>query len=238
MSQSISYAVSDTALDTDLPKFIGTLTTVRTGKVEPFVRGVSAINKTPITGSMAVTLLGLSEDEQAEHKFHGGHLKALHQIPISTYEAINQEFGLTSHVGSLGENLTISTTGEPMCERNVCIGDVYQFGTDDDSVQVRLVQPRRPCYKINDKLGNPNVSYFVARLGIAGWYYQVVRTGVIGADMPVYLVARPYAFADLATLWGLINQKGRIAKDVADKWLAIDCLEDSWKQKIADKRAM
>lgn len=61
----------------DLPRFIGTLTDVRAGKVEPFVRGVSAINKIAIEGSMTVNLLGLSEDEQAEHKFHGGHLKAL-----------------------------------------------------------------------------------------------------------------------------------------------------------------
>lgn len=222
-----------------LPKLIGRLSAVRAGKVEPFVRGVSAINKTCITGSMAVNLLGLVEDEQAEHKFHGGHLKALHQMPITTYEAINQEFGLTAQIGSLGENMTILTDGEPMCEINVCIGDVYQLGgepNDVQSVQVRVVQPRRPCYKINDKLGNPHVSYFVARLGIAGWYYQVVRTGEICADVPVYLVARPYPFADLATLWTLINQKTRIAKDIADRWLAIDCLEDSWKQKIANQR--
>lgn len=39
-----------------LPKFIGTLITVRTGKIEPFVRGVSAINKIPIDGSMKVDL--------------------------------------------------------------------------------------------------------------------------------------------------------------------------------------
>ena len=46
-----------------LPKFIGTLTTVRTGKIEPFVRGVSAINKIPIDGSMKVDLLGLDANK-------------------------------------------------------------------------------------------------------------------------------------------------------------------------------
>lgn len=85
----------------DLPRLIGTLTDVRAGKVEPFVRGVSAINKIAIDGSMTVNLLGLSEDEQAEHKFHGGHLKALHQMPITTYDAINQEFNLNAP-GSTG----------------------------------------------------------------------------------------------------------------------------------------
>lgn len=38
----------------DLPRLIGTLTDVRAGKVEPFVRGVSAINKIAIDGSMTV----------------------------------------------------------------------------------------------------------------------------------------------------------------------------------------
>ena len=220
----------------DLPRFIGTLTDVRAGKVEPFVRGVSAINKIAIEGSMTVNLLGLSEDEQAEHKFHGGHLKALHQMPITTYDAINQEFNLNAPVGSLGENLTVMTAGEPMCEDNVCIGDIYQFGEGDDSVQVRLIQPRRPCYKINDELGNAGVSYFVAREGIAGWYYQVVRTGVLHADMPIYLIDRPYPFANLTALWSLINQKSGIETQTADKWLGIDCLEISWKKKIYDKR--
>ncbi|OOR91115.1 MOSC domain-containing protein [Moraxella caviae] len=228
--------LKDNSLQNDLPKAIGTLSVVRAGKVEPFVRGVSAINKIPIAESMAVNLLGLADDEQAEHKFHGGHLKALHQMPITTYHAINEQFGLNAQIGSLGENLTVITDGEPMCERNVCIGDVYQFGDGDDSVQVRVVQPRRPCYKINDRLGNANVSYFVAREGIAGWYYQVVRTGRLRANLPVYLLARPYSFAKLSDLWALINQKSPIDTAVAERWLAIDCLETSWKQKIANKR--
>lgn len=220
----------------NLPIFIGTLTQVRTGKVAPFVRGVSAINKTQIEGSMAVNLLGLEDDEQAEHKFHGGHLKAVHQMPITTYDAINAEFGLNAQIGSLGENLTVITDGEPMSERTVCIGDVYQFGEGDDNVQLRVVQPRRPCYKINDKLNNPNVSPFVSRQGIAGWYYQVVKTGILCANLPVYLVARPYPFANLATLWQLSNQTARLDNDTVNAWLAIDCLEDSWKKKLNNKR--
>lgn len=219
-----------------LPKFIGTLTQVRAGKVAPFVRGVSAINKTQIQGSMAVNLLGLADDEQAEHKFHGGHLKAVHQMPITTYDAINAEFGLNAQIGSLGENLTVITDGEPMSERTVCIGDVYQFGEGDDNVQLRVVQPRRPCYKINDKLNNPNISPFISRQGIAGWYYQVVKTGVLCANLPVYLVARPYPFASLATLWQLTNQTARLDSDTVNAWLAIDCLEDSWKKKLNNKR--
>ncbi|MFC0820367.1 MOSC domain-containing protein [Moraxella marmotae] len=218
-----------------LPKFIGTLTAVRTGKVEPFVRGVSAIHKIAIDGSMKVNLLGLEDDEQAEHKFHGGPLKAVHQMPITTYDAINQAFGLNAYIGSLGENLTVITDDEPMDEKTVCIGDIYQFGDGDDCVQLRVVQPRRPCYKINDRLNNAGVSSFISRQGIAGWYYQVVKTGMMQANLPVYLIARPFEFANLQTLWQLVNQKGKIDAQIANRWLAIDCLESSWKQKISNK---
>lgn len=218
-----------------LPKFIGTLTTVRTGKIEPFVRGVSAINKIPIDGSMKVDLLGLDADEQAEHKFHGGPLKAVHQMPIATYDVINQAFGLNAPVGSLGENLTVITDKIPMDERSVCIGDIYQFGDADDCVQLRLVQPRRPCYKINDRLNTPNISSFISHQGIAGWYYQVVRTGTIKPDLSVYLIERPFEYATLHTLWQIVNQKSKIDAATANQWLNIDCLESSWKQKIFNK---
>ncbi|MFP3366926.1 MOSC domain-containing protein, partial [Pseudoalteromonas sp. SIMBA_148] len=83
--------------------------------------------------------------------------------PTATYEKINAEFDLKVRVGTLGENLTTeAVNGLPeMDESNVCIGDVYQYGGQDsedningeDSVQLRIVQPRRPCYKINDQIG-------------------------------------------------------------------------------------
>lgn len=71
---------------------------------------------------------------------------------------------------------------------------------------------------------------------MAGWYFQVVQDGNLTQNLPVYLVERPYPFADLATLWQLANQKDRIPVDTVNQWLAIDCLEDSWKEKLYKKR--
>ena len=233
-----------------LPLHIANLICVRAGKAMPFAREqMSAIDKAPINAPVAVNFMGLSTDEQADRRYHGGPLKAVHQMPVATYEKINAEFGLKVRVGTLGENLTTeAVNGLPaMDESTVCIGDVFQYGgqygnTDNnDSVQLRIVQPRRPCYKINDQIGQfklskmPNIASWVTKQGIAGWYFEVVRDGTIDANLPVYLIERPYPFATLEKLWQLSNSKEKFAAKVIEPWLAIECLEKSWKTVLAKK---
>lgn len=241
----------ETDFNQDLPLHIANLTCVRAGKAMPFAREqMSAIDKAPIKAPVAVNFMGLTTDEQADRRHHGGPLKAVHQLPPATYEKINAEFGLKVRIGTLGENLTTqAVTGFPeMDESTVCIGDVFQYGgyeitgtdnTDSDSVQLRIVQPRRPCYKINDQIGQftkvPNIAAWVSKQGIAGWYFQVVRDGMIDADLPVYLIERPYPFATLEKLWQLSNSKEKFDAEVIKPWLAIDCLEESWKTVLAKK---
>lgn len=233
-----------------LPLHIANLTCVRAGKAMPFAREqMSAIDKAPIKESVAVNFMGLTTDEQADRRHHGGPLKAVHQLPVATYEKINAEFGLKVRVGTLGENLTTEAVNDlpAMNESTVCIGDVFQYGgqygnTDNNnSVQLRIVQPRRPCYKINDQIGQfklnkvPNIASWVTKQGIAGWYFQVVRDGMINTDLPVYLIERPYPFATLEKLWQLANSKEKFDAEVIEPWLAIECLEDSWKTVLAKK---
>ena len=229
-----------------LPLHIATLICVRAGKAMPFTREeMSAIDKHPIDAPVAVNFMGLTTDEQADRKHHGGPLKAVHQLAPATYDKINAEFGLKVDVGTLGENLTTeAVNGLPeMTEPTVCIGDVFQYGEDkingEDSVQLRIVQPRRPCYKINDQIGQftkaPNIASCISKQGISGWYFQVVRDGMINADLPVYLIERPYPFATLETLWQLSNSKEKFDAKVIEPWLEIECLEDSWKKVLAKK---
>lgn len=232
-----------------LPLHIATLVCVRAGKAMPFTREeMSAIDKAPIDAPVAVNFMGLTTDEQADRRHHGGLLKAVHQLATATYDKINTEFNLKVRVGTLGENLTTeAVNGLPeMDESTVCIGDVFQYGQDKgiagnggDSVQLRIVQPRRPCYKINDQIGQftkvPNIAAWISKKGIAGWYFEVVRDGMISADLPVYLIERPYPFATLETLWQLSNSKEKYAAEVIEPWLAIDCLEESWKKVLSKK---
>ena len=227
----------------DLSQPIALLTCVRAGKAVPFTRGeLSAINKMPVSAPVSVNNLGLVTDEQADYKHHGGVLKAVHEMPTATYARINEQFDLNVEIGSLGENLTTMPIGDmpALDERNVCIGDVYQYGdASADAVRLRVVQPRRPCYKINDKIGNytkvPNIAAWISKQGISGWYYEVVQKGEITADIPVYLIERPYPFATLAALWQLTNSKEKHAPEVIEPWLAIECLEESWKKGLKKK---
>ena len=231
-----------------LPLHIANLTCVRAGKAMPFAREqMSAIDKAPIEAPVAVNFMGLTTDEQADRRHHGGPLKAVHQLATATYDKINAEFGLKVRVGTLGENLTTEAVNSlpAMDKSTVCIGDIFQYGgqygnTDNNnSVQLRIVQPRRPCYKINDQIGQfnkvPNIASWVTKQGIAGWYFEVVRDGMIQADLPVYLIERPYPFATLEKLWQLSNSKEKFAAKVIEPWLAIECLEDSWKAVLAKK---
>lgn len=235
---------------TKLPLHVAHLIDVRAGKAMPFAREqLSAIDKSPIQAPALVNFLGIETDEQADRRHHGGYLKAVHQLPKATYDVINQEFGLNVQSGTLGENLiTKAVDGLPeLTERTVCIGDVFQYGgqfgndkiADADSVQLRIVQPRRPCYKINDQIGQftkvPNIASWVSKQGIAGWYFQVVRDGTIQADLPVYLINRPYPFANLKTLWQITNSKDKFDAAIIEPWLAIDCLEESWKAALKKK---
>lgn len=252
IEQIASFSQKNSAdFNQPLPLHIANLTCVRAGKAMPFAREqMSAIDKAPIKAPVAVNFMGLTTDEQADRRHHGGPLKAVHQLATSTYDKINTEFGLKVRVGTLGENLTTeAVNGLPaMDESTVCIGDVFQYGQDEiingnggDSVQLRIVQPRRPCYKINDQIGQfklnkvPNIASWVTKQGIAGWYFQVVRDGMINTDLPVYLIERPYPFATLEKLWQLANSKEKFDTEVIELWLAIECLEDSWKTVLAKK---
>ena len=252
IEQIASFSQKNSAdFNQPLPLHIANLVCVRAGKAMPFAREqMSAIDKAPIKEAVAVNFMGLSTDEQADRRHHGGPLKAVHQLATSTYDKINTEFGLKVRVGTLGENLTTeAVNGLPaMDEASVCIGDVFQYGqneiidgNDGDSVQLRIVQPRRPCYKINDQIGQfklnkvPNIASWMTKQGIAGWYFQVVRDGMIDADLPVYLIERPYPFATLEKLWQLSNSKEKFDAKVIEPWLAIECLEDSWKTVLAKK---
>ena len=251
IEQIASFSQKNSAdFNQTLPLHIANLTCVRAGKAMPFAREqMSAIDKAPIKESVAVNFMGLTTDEQADRRHHGGPLKAVHQLPVATYEKINAEFGLKVRVGTLGENLTTEAVNDlpAMNESTVCIGDVFQYGgqygnTDNNnSVQLRIVQPRRPCYKINDQIGQfklnkvPNIASWVTKQGIAGWYFEVVRDGMIHADLPVYLIERPSPFATLEKLWQLANSKEKFDAEVIEPWLAIECLEDSWKTVLAKK---
>jgi len=153
-------------------------------------RILTGIGKQPVStlaqaGGMAeriaVRPLGLAGDEQADLSVHGGLSKAVYAYPHEHYafwQTVRAQAGLQGwhdampH-GMLGENLTL--TG--LLEADAHIGDVLRF---PDCV-LAISEPRRPCYKLEARLGFPHVVKMMAQSGYCGYYLSVRSGGTIAA---------------------------------------------------------
>ena len=144
----------------------------------------TGIFKKPIEQA-SIGELGIAGDVQVDKRYHGGADKALHQFALSSYQKIIEQYpDLQGKAvpGSIGENLSI----KDMDEHNVCIGDVYQLG----KVIIQVSEPRQPCWKINAKYGVGELSEYIERQRIAGWYYRVLKGGDVSLGEQVSLLER------------------------------------------------
>ncbi|KAK3902997.1 pyruvate kinase-like protein [Staphylotrichum tortipilum] len=169
-----------------------TILEVRTGKMKP-LRGLtvqSGIEKTLREGPVAVTELGLEDDEH-DPTFHGGLDKAIHGYCSSHYPAWQAEYPSAAAAfqpGAFGENLVT----RHLNERNLCIGDIVSVGPDDAAAPVLLQVslPRQPCFKLNHRFQLKNFAPQTWRTSRTGWYLRVLRPGAIRAGDTIRLVER------------------------------------------------
>lgn len=170
----------------------------------------TGIFKAPRTGSVEVTATGLVGDAQGDTRVHGGPEKAVHLFPVDHYAVLaSHQPSLTDQLvpGSLGENL--STRG--LLEDDVCVGDIFTLGT----AVVQVSQLRRPCWRIDAKLGTNSSSLreptgdfrgsgpmvpLINRLGCTGWYFRVLQPGHVQAGQTIALAERPSSGITLARL--------------------------------------
>ena len=151
----------------------------------------SAMYKTAQQGAMAVGLLGLEVDEQADLSVHGGLEKALYAYPSEHYDfwrAERQAAGLGGiddglAFGALGENLTL----QGLRETDVWVGDELHFAR----CRLRVTQPREPCFKFNASMGFATASKRMAQSGHCGFYLAVDQPGTLQAGEAFTLVPGP-----------------------------------------------
>ena len=164
------------------------LLALHVGKVQPYTRAgsTSAIAKTPVSARLQVTPLGLLGDEQADLRVHGGPDKAVHHYPFDHYEAWREELGhpLLGAPGAFGENF--STLG--WTEETVHFGDIVQAST----AVLQVSQGRQPCWKLNDRFGEPRMAGRLQASGRTGWYYRVIEPGAVAAGDTLRILERPY----------------------------------------------
>lgn len=145
---------------------------------------MSGIRKRPVTpASVAVDVLNIEGDGQADLRNHGGVDKAIYCYPFAHVARWRAE-GVESPAGfaAFGENLSIAG----LAEADVCIGDRWQWG----DALLEVAQPRWPCYKLAMHIGrNDMIKRFVAS-GRSGWYLRVLESGQAPTTGPIDIAFR------------------------------------------------
>ncbi len=201
--------------------FILSIQTGRTAPLGP--QGVpSAFVKTPQEGAVAVGLLGLSGDEQADLSVHGGPEKAVYAYAAAHYPQWTKLFpALAFTGGAMGENLTVAG----LEENDICVGDVHAIG----SVLLQACQPRQPCFKFALRHGEKLLPKAMVKTGFAGWYYRVLQTGFVQAGDALTLYDRPnpgFAFTRLIE----IIYHGQTTKPELQRMAGMPGLASQWRE--------
>ncbi len=205
---------------------------IRTGEVRPFgPQGeASAYRKQLVEGSVAIGMLGLEGDHQADQEKHGGVDKAiLHYANDHYAHWLNERPELAQHLrspGAFGEN--VSSSG--LTETNVCIGDRFRLGTG----LVEVSQGRKPCWKLGHRFEAPDMVTDVVRTGRGGWYYRVVGPGKVRAGDVIELVDRP------CPDWPVSRVTRLLLGDASDpgglsELVDLQTLSENWRLRAARK---
>jgi len=181
----------------------------------------TSIVKAPVN-ALTVHSTHTDEDTQTNKRLHGGPEKVLHQYSPINYLTLKKHFPEGDFSpGTIGENISV----DGMDDATVFIGDVWQFG----NVELQVSAPRAPCNKINQRYGIQNLDRFVGERGITGWYYRVLKTGVIKVGDDVRLLHRENDTVNIQTLMQCAHTK--TDKALASTLSQLAVLDDEWRQK-------
>lgn len=196
-----------------LPSISGSIISVQIGGITPLgPQGVpSGFVKQPIDKPVMAGQFGLSGDEQADRRVHGGPDKAIYCYPFEHYTIWRA--AMPAHAalfvpGGLGENLTT----EGFDENDVAIGDVFRIG----KATAQVTQPRQPCFKLALRFGDRQMIRAMVRSGFSGWYLRVLRPGLIRPGAPITVVDRSNPGWSIARFNHLINARNWTLQDAAE----------------------
>ena len=146
--------------------------------------GVTAIDKRPVQGQVAVHDLGLSGDVQADRSDHGGRDQAVYAYSQESADVWAERLGRDVVPGLFGENLR--TAGVDV--DGAVIGERWQVGS---AVVLEVTSPRIPCSTFGRHLGQESWPRRFTEVGLPGAYLRVVQRGRLAAGDPVRVVHRP-----------------------------------------------
>jgi len=187
----------------------------------------SGIFKQSTSEKVWLSETGLTGDEQADKKNHGGPEKALFAYPIKHYTYWQEEHGHEGfRPGAMGENIAVLE----MDEYTVCIGDTYEYG---DSI-IQVSQPRRPCWKPARRFQIKDLSLRIQNSGKTGWYFRVLKEGYVSSEAELKLMERPYPQWTIQTC----NEVMYVHKDdlrLTEKLASCEYLAVNWKRTLTKR---
>lgn len=181
----------------------------------------TGIFKEPIQARTMMRKLNLDGDGQADLTVHGGISKAVYAYPSEHYPFWRNGFVEKDLAwGMFGENFTT----EGLLEQGTYIGDRFRIG----EAEVIVTEPRMPCYKLGIKFGCANIIKRFLASRRSGFYFAVVREGMVGAGDALQLSGREQeeiSVADIVRFYAFDKN------DAAGIHRAIEiaALPESWK---------
>lgn len=145
--------------------------------------------KLPVEGPVAVGELGLEGDFQADRRVHGGPGKAVYAYACEDVAWWEDQLGRELGPGFFGENLTLSGVDVSGAR----VGERWEVGT----AVFEVTEPRRPCWKLQAKVGEARFVKRFAQAGRPGAYLRVLRRGEVRAGDAVRVLSSP---ADAPTI--------------------------------------
>jgi len=180
----------------------------------------TGIYKTRVDGPVWLRRLNLDGDRQADLTVHGGLTKAAYVYPSEHYTYWHHELpGAELPWGMFGENFSV----EGLDESTVNIGDRFRFG----SAEVRVTEPRMPCYKLGIKFGRSDILRRFLASGKTGFYVSVLRESEVQAGDAIELIERDennITVADITRLYA-----GDHDVEMLNRASALGALPESWR---------
>src|SRR5882762_4778488 len=181
----------------------------------------TGIFKKQINTPVMMRTLNLDGDQQADLTVHGGVTKAVYAYPSEHYDYWRAELpGADLPLGMFGENFTT----EGLLEEAIYIGDRFGIG----ETEVMATEPRMPCYKLGIKFGRPDIIKRFLASRRTGFYFAVVREGLVHAGNAMKLVGRDQqnvTVADITRLYAFDRGDLKMLR----RAMEVEALPESWK---------
>ena len=184
----------------------------------------TGIIKEPVEGRFWLGYQGLEGDGCADTRVHGGVDKAICAYPIEHYPFWRESLGLPELPHrAFGENFTTSGFRED----EVCVGDIFELG----EVLLQISQPREPCWKPGHRWKVKDLAVRILETGYTGFYFRVLRHGLVQSGQPFKRIDRPYPEWNLSRCNQIMHH---LKDDLTSALILSSCpaLSGSWKDTL------